>query len=271
MNKPDLASVNHHRHAFMLTLRGQNQRFETLIQNADPKRRSREYCLCFQRKEDDFVSMHCALFEAIVRAQVNRKGVYTTSFKRGYMWFWLRSCLFCEGRISVLKRWFKPTPIHNAVHGSTVYASLKKKTISWACTAHCSRLLFELKWTGKAFIWRHLNVVICDFALECFHQNQRFALTTIVNAHFWAAFMLTLRRQNQRFETLIQNADPKRRSREYCLCFPREEDDFVSMHCALFEAIVRAQVNRKGVYMTSFKRGYMWICVHASTRISVLL
>ena len=29
------------------------------------------------------------------------------------------------------------------------------------------------------------------------------------------------------------------------------------VHCALFEAIVRAQVNRKGVYMTSFKRGYM--------------
>ena len=60
--------------------------------------------------------------------------------------------------------------------------------------------------------------------------------------------MLILRRQNQRFETLIQNADPKR---------PSREDDFVSMHCALFEAIVRAQVNRKGVYMTSFKRGYM--------------
>ena len=72
--------------------------------------------------------------------------------------------------------------------------------------------------------------------------------------------MLILRGQNQRFETLIEkNADPKRwyNSREYCLCFPREEDDFVSMHCALFEAIVRAQVNRKGVYMTSFKRGYM--------------
>ena len=30
----------------------------------------------------------------------------------------------------------------------------------------------------------------------------------------------------------------------------------MSKHCALFEAIVRAQVNRKGVYMTSFKRGY---------------
>ena len=37
--------------------------------------------------------------------------------------------------------------------------------------------------------------------------------------------MLILRRQNQRFETLIQNADPKRRSRKYCSCFPREEDD----------------------------------------------
>ena len=165
----------------MLILRRQNQRFETLIENADPKRPSREYCSCFPREEDDFVSMHCALFEAIVRAQVNRKGVYMTSFKRGY------------------------------------------------------------------------NVIL----RSCFHQNQRFALTTIVNAHFRAAFMLILRRQNQRFETLIQNADPKRPSREYCSCFPREEDDFVSMHCALFEAIVRAQVNRKGVYMTSFKRGYM--------------
>ena len=45
-----------------------------------------------------------------------------------------------------------------------------------------------------------------------------------------AAFMLILRRQNQRFETLIQNADPKRPSREYCSCFPREEDDFVHEH-----------------------------------------
>ena len=51
-----------------------------------------------------------------------------------------------------------------------------------------------------------------------------------------AAFMLILRRQNQRFE----NADSKRRSKT-----------------PLIQAIVRAQVNRKGVYMTSFKRGYM--------------
>ena len=99
------------------------------------------------------------------------------------------------------------------------------------------------------------------------HSNSEFFVLGDLNCDYlkvkntslysWAAFMLILRRQNQRFETLIQNADPKRRSREYCSCFPREEDDFVSMHCALFEAIVRAQVNRKGVYMTSFKRGYM--------------
>ena len=78
-------------------------------------------------RRNDFVSMHCAcvhyvyrrrhvsefsecLIQAIVRAQVNRKGVYMTSFKRGY------------------------------------------------------------------------NVIL----RSCFHQNQRFALTTIVNAHFGA-------------------------------------------------------------------------------------
>ena len=103
--------------------------FASAFWNADSKRRSKT-----------------PLIQAIVRAQVNRKGVYMTSFKRGY------------------------------------------------------------------------NVIL----RSCFHQNQRFALTTIVNAHFWAAFMLILRR---RFETLIQNADPKRRSRKYCSCFPREEDD----------------------------------------------
>ena len=98
-------------------------------------------------------------------------------------------------------------------------------------------------------------VASCGHTIQiCFvHEISCFSSFLVTKA----AFMLILRGQNQRFETLIKNADPKRRSREYCLCFPREEDDFVSMHCALFEAIVRAQVNRKGVYMTSFKRGYM--------------
>ena len=160
----------------------------------------------------------------------------------------LRSCLFCEGS-SVFKRWFK-TPIQNAVHGSTVYASLEKKTISWACTAHCSRLLFELKWTGKAFIWRHLNVVICDFAFMlppesafCSNHDRKRKFLGCVHAYFAKA------------ESAFWNADSKRRSKTpftgVLFMLPsRRLDDFVSMHCALFEAIVRAQVNRKGVYMT---------------------
>ena len=118
-----------------------------------------------------------------------------TSFSsRFIMSIRLRSCLFCEGRISVLKRWFK-TPIQNAVHGSTVYASLEKKTISWACTAHCSRLLFELKWTGKAFIWRHLNVVICDFVFMLPPESAFCSITTIVNANFWAFWISVLKRR----------------------------------------------------------------------------
>ena len=107
----------------------------------------------------------------------------------------LRSCLFCEGRISVLKRWFK-TPIQNALHGSTVHASLEKKTISWACTAHCSRLLFELKWTGKAFIWRHLNVVICDFAFMlppesafCSNHDRKRTFLGVLNQRFETTFI----------------------------------------------------------------------------------
>ena len=129
-------------------------------------------------------------------------------------------------------RWFK-TPIQNALHGSTVHASLEKKTISWACTAHCSRLLFELKWTGKAFIWRHLNVVICDFAFMlppesafCSNHDRKRTFLGCVHAYFAKA------------ESAFWNTDSKRPSREYCSCFPREEDDFVSMHCALFEAIL---------------------------------
>ena len=177
----------------------------------------------------------------------------------------LRSCLFCEGRISVLKRWFK-TPIQNAVHGSTVYASLEKKTISWACTAHCSRLLFELKWTGKAFIWRHLNVVICDFAFMlppesafCSNHDRKRTFLGCVHAYF------------ARAESAFWNADSKCRSKTpltgVLFMLPSRRRRF--REHAL--RIVRAQVNRKGVYMTSFKRGYMWFCVHASTRISVLL
>ena len=79
----------------------------------------------------------------------------------------------------------------------------------------------------------------------CSNHDRKRTFLGCVHAYF--------ARAESAFETLIQNA--VHGSTVYAS--PREEDDFVSMHCALFEAIVRAQVNRKGVYMTSFKRGYM--------------
>ena len=193
----------------MLILRRQNQRFETLIQNADPKRPSREYCSCFPREEDDcsrllfelkwtgkaFIWRHLNVVICDFAFMLPPESAFCSNHDRKRTFFWLRSCLFCEGRISVLKRWFK-TPIQNALHGSTVHASLEKKTISWACTAHCSRLLFELKWTGKAFIWRHLNVVICDFAFMlppesafCSNHDRKRTFLGVLNQRFETTFI----------------------------------------------------------------------------------
>ena len=60
--------------------------------------------------------------------------------------------------------------------------------------------------------------------------------------------MLILRRQNQRFETLIQNADSKRPSREYCSCFPREKT-FREHALRIVRAIVRAQVEPEQAFI----------------------
>ena len=163
----------------MLILRRQNQRFETLIQNADPKRR---------------------YFRLLFEPQVNRKGVYVTSCKRG------------------------------------------------------------------------CNVILRSYL----QQKQRLALTTIVNAHFWAAFMLILRRRFQMrwfkrrsktpFTEVLFHASLEKKTirlpKKACLRI---------LEC-LIQAIVRAQVNRKGVYMTSFKRGYNVIlcsCFHQNQRFAL--
>ena len=120
---------------------------------------------------------------------------------------------------------------------------------------------------------RGYNVIL----RSCFHQNQRFALITIVNAHFWAAFMLILRRR-------FWNADSKRRSKtpftEVLFMLPSRRRRYVyrRRHVSefsecLIQAIVRAQVNRKGVYMTSFKRGYNVIlrsCFHQNQRFALI-
>ena len=98
------------------------------------KRRSREYV--YASLEKTTISWMHSLSRLLVRAQVYRKGVYMTSFKRGYMWF-----------------------------------------------------------TAKSY-----NV----------HQNQRFALTTIVNAHLWAFL-------NRRFETTLITAKYKHgRNSAFC-------------------------------------------------------
>ena len=123
-----------------------------------------------------------------------------------YPWVSSACIMFCsEGfRIHTLEQiisaylytLIQVTPIQNALHGSTVHASLEKKTISWACTAHCSRLLFELKWTGKAFIWRHLNVVICDFAFMlppesafCSNHDRKRTFLGVLNQRFETTFI----------------------------------------------------------------------------------
>ena len=80
-----------------------------------------------------------------------------------------------------------------------------------------------------------------------------------------AAFILILRRQNQRFETPIQNADPKRRSREYCLCFPREEDDFVSMHCACVHYVDRRRHVKWGARFLGILNSGYCLFMHVST------
>ena len=176
-----------------LILRRQNQRFETLIQNADPKRPSREY----------------------------------------------------------------------------FHASLEKKTISWACTAHCSRLLFELKWTGKAFIWRHLNVVICDFAFMlppesafCSNHDRKRTFLGCVHAYFAKA--------ESAFWNADSNANPNA-LHGVLFMLPSRRRRFREHALRIVRGYCSSSSEPERRYMTSFKRGYMWFCVHASTRISVLL
>ena len=135
--------------------------------------------------------------------------------------------------------------------------------------------MFEFKWTGKAFIWRHLNVVICDFVFMlppesafCSNHVRKRTFLGCVYTYFAKAFW---------------NADSKRWSKtlftEVLFMLPSRRRRYVyrRRHVSefsecLIQAIVRAQVNRKGVYMTSFKRGYNVIlhsCFHQNQRFAL--
>ena len=199
--------------AFMLILRRQNQRFETLIQNA--VHGSTVYASLEKKTISWACTAHCSrlLFElkwtgkAFIWRHLNvvicdfafmlpPESAFCSNHDRKRTFLGCVHAYFAKAE-SAFWRWFK-TPIQNAVHGSrpTVYASLEKKTISWACTAHCSRLLFELKWTGKAFIWRHLNVVICEFAFMlppesafCSNHDRKRTFLGVLNQRFETTFI----------------------------------------------------------------------------------
>ena len=71
-------------------------------------------------------------------------------------------------------------------------------TEDWCMSRNYSECLIQaivqLKWTGKAFIWRHLNVVTNVILRSCFHQNQRYCSNHVLNAHFWAFWIGVLQR-----------------------------------------------------------------------------
>ena len=117
-------------------------------------------------------------------------------------------------------------------------------------------------------------MVICDFAFML-PPESAFCSNHDRKRTFWPAFMLILRRR--------LNADSKRRSKtlftEVLFMLPSRRRRYVyrRRHVSefsecLIQAIVRAQVNRKGVYMTSFKRGYNVIlrsCFHQNQRFAL--
>ena len=70
-----------------------------------------------------------------------------------YVQIRVRLCSICEGRISVLKCWFK-TPFTGVLFMLTLFV-LEKELISWTCTAHALATLTRegrSNW-GARFLW----------------------------------------------------------------------------------------------------------------------
>ena len=174
---------------------------ESAFWNADSKRRSKT-----------------PLIQAIVRAQVNRKGVYMTSFKRGYNVI-LRSCFHQNQRFALThdrKRTFLGC-VHAYFAKPFWNADSKRRS-----KTPFTEVLFMLPSRRRRYVYRRRHVSEFSECLiqaivraqvnrkgvymtsfkrgynvilrSCFHQNQRFALTTFVNAHFWAFWIGVLKR-----------------------------------------------------------------------------
>ena len=139
----------------MLNLRTYNQRFETLILNAVDG--CAVYAHFFRARERaDFVNMHCACAYYVDPRRQVKLGL-ALSRK-----FWIQAIV----KLASCSCTCKSIIAHCAIQGPG--------------PGVCS-----FTWTGKAFIWRHLNVIICEVAFML-PQNQRFALITFRNAPFCA-------------------------------------------------------------------------------------
>ena len=115
----------------------------------------------------------------------------------------------------------------------------------------------------KAFIWRHLNVVICDFAFMlppesafCSNHDRKRTFLACVHAYFAKAFW---------------NADSKRRSRKYCSCFPREKTIRLPKKACLgilgmfnSRLLFELKWTGKAFIWRHLNVVIMWFCVHAS-------
>ena len=181
----------------MLILRRQNQRFETLTSS----RRS-----------------SAPLIQAIVRAQVERRGVYATSFKRGYDVI-LRSCIHQNQRFALIV--IVIITSMDCVHAYFAKAFWNADSKRRSKTPF-TEVLFMLPSRRRRYVYRRRHVSEFSECLiqaivraqvnrkgvymtsfkrgynvilrSCFHQNQRFALTTFVNAHVWAFWIGVLKR-----------------------------------------------------------------------------
>ena len=170
---------------------------------------------------------------------------------------------FAKAESAFWNGWFK-TPIQNALHGSTVHASLEKKTtfrehalriVRGYCSSSSEPERRFRVCLRRGYKWLAL---ICS----CLTRSKRTFLGCVQSTFLRSCWIQRLRKR------WFKTADPKRPSREYCSCFPRRRrfrEHALSMRAFRGYCSSSSDEPGKGRYMTSFKRGYMWFCVHDSS------
>ena len=164
-------------HNVMLNLRRQNQRFETLIQNA--VHGGAVYANFFSCSRKSWFREH-ALRMRLLRWPKKAGQIGVRAFSE----------VLNSGYCSEL--FMHVSTARELELESTYMYELHIVIAQYSQGPGPGARIFT--WTGKAFIWRHLNVIICEFAFML-PQNQRFALITIVNAPFCAFWISVLKRR----------------------------------------------------------------------------